>query len=165
MPGSQEGAGAPAADPSGDAGPSTHPRHQGPQSIPASRQLQGQCSTSWTRRQGRLWVLSIRVSALRGRLEISQKGDIVLADKCQNRYKRSLRQLGEAKKASDPGSSKYQGAGWSAAAFGPRGTVPLPAGTQPAAERGPGACCDPTAVPVGELGARPLLLLGTYLST
>lgn len=68
---------APTADLSMSAGPSTppqHPRDYGSPSVPASQQLQGQCSTSSTRRQGRLWVLSIRVSALRGRLQIRQKG-------------------------------------------------------------------------------------------
>lgn len=75
--GEQLSARAPAADPSVDAGPSMPPwcpRYHGARSVPASRQLQGQCSTSSTRRQGRLWVFSIRVSALRGRLEIRQKG-------------------------------------------------------------------------------------------
>lgn len=71
--GEQLSAGAPTADLSVDAGPSTPPRrhrYHGARSVPASRQLQGQCSTSSTRRQGRLWVFSIRVSALRGRLEM-----------------------------------------------------------------------------------------------
>lgn len=93
---------------------------------------------------------------------------MMLTDKCQNRYKCSLRQLGETgEKTNDLGSHEYQGAGWSAAAFASRGTVPvpLPLWIQPAAERGPGTRCNAIGISTGELGACPLLLLGTYLST